>query len=382
MDDNKRYSRLIDRYRSGDLDRRTFLGLIGCAGLAAGVVGPWARFIGPAAAQVTQIRYDSWGGVVSEAMRKTAMPMFTQRTGIKVVEGTFGTEEEMFAKARAGRPGDYHIVNSAGLPWYKRWVDAGYGVVLNEANIPNLKNAMPALLEPFRKVTPAGLSAVPFAFGTTGIAYNKKYISDDEAKALRENLLLKKELAGKISGYNDWAARMYIAAVQSGQNPNDIKNVDAVWDKIREMRKLAKKFWNSGAEAMELLASEEVYAADLWSGRIAALQERGAPIGYVDVKGGYAWASDLLVLKGAPLEPCEQFLNMTMEPEAAIAIAEAQLYPPALDASKVQMTEKIKKLPNYVPSGDVSGYAFPDPDFWTKNEKDWKPIYQRIEKGF
>lgn len=39
MDDTKRYERLLERYRNGDLERRSFLGLLGCAGLAAGVVG-------------------------------------------------------------------------------------------------------------------------------------------------------------------------------------------------------------------------------------------------------------------------------------------------------------------------------------------------------
>ena len=36
MDNDKRYQRLLERYQNGDLDRRTFLGLLGTAGLAAG----------------------------------------------------------------------------------------------------------------------------------------------------------------------------------------------------------------------------------------------------------------------------------------------------------------------------------------------------------
>ena len=44
MDNTKRYERLLERYRNGDLDRRGFLGLIGAAGLAYGVQTPFAKF--------------------------------------------------------------------------------------------------------------------------------------------------------------------------------------------------------------------------------------------------------------------------------------------------------------------------------------------------
>ncbi|MDN3722054.1 hypothetical protein QW131_29930 [Roseibium salinum] len=34
----------------------------------------------------------------------------------------------------------------------------------------------------FRNVTDGKLSCVPYDYGTTGIAYNRKHISDEEAK--------------------------------------------------------------------------------------------------------------------------------------------------------------------------------------------------------
>src|SRR3546814_9917710 len=101
MDDTKRYERLLERYKNGDLERRSFLGLIGCAGLAVGVVGGnltgWVR---AAHAEVTQIRFDGWGGSVSEALRKNAFDPYTAKTGIKVVDATFGDEQEVFVKAK------------------------------------------------------------------------------------------------------------------------------------------------------------------------------------------------------------------------------------------------------------------------------------------
>jgi spermidine/putrescine transport system substrate-binding protein len=379
--DLRRLERLKDRYLNGDIDRRGFLGLIGTAGIAAGFVGgPFQAFA--QSADVKQLRFDNWGGVVSEAMRKTGVAAYEKATSVKVIEGTFGLEEEILAKAKAGRPGDYNVISSAGVAWYKRWIDSGFGVVLNESAIPNLKTVIPALLAQFRKVTPNGLSAVPFCYGNTGIAFNTKFISVDRAKAEREKLLVAPEFKGKISGHNDFQTRMWVASLQTGQNPNDIKDLDAVWSKIRENRSLIKKYWGSGAESMELLASGEVYVSDIWSGRAAALMARDPNIGYVDYSTGYSWAQDLLVLKGSPVALCEQFLNFLLDPAVAVAVAEAQLYPPSADPSKVALTEKIKSLPNYDPTGTFAKFDYAEPDYWTRYEKTWKPMYSRIEKGF
>lgn len=369
---------LKDRYLEGTLDRRSFLGMLGLAGLAAGIVtGPRHAF-----AQVKELKYHSWGGVVQEAMRKTGIAKFEEATGVKLVEGTFGLEEEILTQARVGREGDYHIINSAGIAWYKRWIDAGFGVVLNENNIPNLRHVMTALIEPFRQVTPDGLSAVPFSYGNTGIAYNKKFISPEKAMADREKLLVDPALEGKLSGHNDFQTRMWVAALLTGQDPNNIEDLEAVWAKIRENRALVKKYWGSGAESVELLASEEVYASDIWSGRAASLMERNPDIGYVDYSTGYCWASDLLVVKGAPIEVCEQFLNFILEPDVMIAVSEAQLYPPPLDPTKVELTDKIKSLPNFDPTGTLAQFAFSDPAYWTAREAEWKQMYSRIERGF
>src|SRR3954453_17281514 len=98
-DQERRLERLKQRYLDGDVDRRSFLGLVGAAGLVAGVTAAplraWAQ-----GTDVKQIRFDNWGGVVSEAMRKTGIASFEKATSIKVVEGTFGLEEEILSKAK------------------------------------------------------------------------------------------------------------------------------------------------------------------------------------------------------------------------------------------------------------------------------------------
>src|SRR6185369_5810380 len=178
LDMTKRLERLLGQFRAGEIDRRSFLSLTAAAA-TAGVSTGWSR---RALAATGEVRFDGWGGVVQEALHNNAFVPFTQKTGVKVVEGTFGDEIDILTKVKAGNPGDYNVIHSSGVDWYKRYIDLGWGSVLNEGNIPNLKLVMTALIDPFRKITPAGLSAAPYDYGTTGIAYNTKYITKEEAE--------------------------------------------------------------------------------------------------------------------------------------------------------------------------------------------------------
>ncbi|WP_235857820.1 ABC transporter substrate-binding protein [Marimonas lutisalis] len=384
MDSTKRYEKLREAVGNGDVDRRTFFGLLGSAGITAGLSGGIMTAMAKhARAAGTELHFEGWGGVVSEALRKHAFDPYEAATGNKVIDATFGGENEVLTKVKAAGSTDGHnILHSSGVSWYKRWTDNGYGVVLNEDNIPNMANVMEAIIKPFRDITPDGLSAVPYDYGTTGIAYNTKYVSEEKAKELGANLLLDKELKGKIGGWGgDWANRAWYGALQSGQDPNNIEDWDAVWDKAREHRDLVLKYWGSGAELMDLLAKEEIYVTEAWSGRVAALQEQGHPIAYMDPPNGLAWMESMFVLKGSPMEAAEELLNFMLAPETAIAVADGQNYPSSLDPTKVPMPEGVEKLPAYDPTGKLEGLVFRDPVKWVAVEKDQSKMWNRVQKG-
>ncbi|MEQ8964668.1 MAG: extracellular solute-binding protein [Azospirillaceae bacterium] len=381
MDSTTRYHRLLDRYRNGDLDRRTFLALLGTAGAAAGLVGgPFGRRAW--AQDVESVRFDGWGGVVSEAFRQYAFDPYTEATGIEVVDGTFGSGDEFLTRVRASQPGSFNVFHASGLFDYARYVNLDLDVVLDESNIPNLQYVMQTLIEPYRQLTDGNLSCVPYDYGTTGLAYNRSVISDDEMREKGANILIDEAYAGRIGGWNDWRTRIWYAALQTGQSPNDIQDMDAVWDALRTHRDGLLKYWTSGAELMSLLAEGEIVVTEGWSGRIAALQQEGNDIGYYNPPGVFGWQECLMVLKGSPLAEVEQLLNFMLEPEVAIAVAEGQNYPPSLDPTKVDLGEKIPTLPAFDPEGTLTDLTFADPAYWNGNEAEWSEQFGRIESGF
>ncbi len=379
MDNTKRYERLRERYLNGDLDRRKFLGLIGAAGLAYGVQTPFAR---QALAATEEVRFDGWGGVVSEAFRKYAFDPYTKKTGIKVVDGTFGGGDEYLSRVKASQEGEYNIAHLSGVFDYARYVNLGLNSTLNEDNIPNLKYVIPKLTDVFRGVTDGKLSCVPYDYGTTGIAYNRKYISDDEAREKGAKLLIDAAYKGKIGGWSDWRTRVWYASLQTDQDPNGATDMDAVWNAVRANRDLLLKYWQSGAELMSLLAEEEIYVTEGWSGRIYALQEQGHDIGYYDPPNGFGWQECLFVLRGSPMAACEELLNFMLDKDTSIAVAEGQSYPPALDPTKVDLGAKIPKLPAFDPTGTLAGLTFANPDYWNGNEAEWSKEFGRVQRGY
>jgi spermidine/putrescine transport system substrate-binding protein len=132
---------------------------------------------------------------------------------------------------------------------------------------------------------------------------------------------------------------------------------------------------------MNLLGREEILITDAYSGRVASLQRQGFPIGYYNPPGTLAWIDDIFVLKDSPMEQCERLLNFMLEPEVAIAVAEGEMYAPSLDPTRVPMTELIKQLPTFDPTGRLDGLVLADPIYWAANYERWERRWHHIMKG-
>lgn len=380
----KQLEKARDRFMNGDLGRREFLKILGIAGASAGLASLPVGGLTPSAwAAKKSIRFDGWGGVVSEAFSNYAFKPFTKATGIEVIEGEFGDEDTYLTRVKASFPpgGEYNLFHASGLFDYKRYIDLDFGVTLDESKIPNLKNVMDAMIKPYRALSNGTLSAVPYDYGQTAICYNSKYISKEKAESLGVKLLWDKSLKGKLASVASNKANIWYAALYTGQHPNNITNKKAVWGALREQRELMKKYWSSGAELMSLLANEEIYATVAWSGRVANLQKRGHPIELLLVDNGYSWQECIFVIKGSDLDVAHELLNFMLEPECSIAVAAAQKYPSSLDPSKVEMPDEVKKIPTFDPTGTLKGFCWADPAFWNSNQVEFGEMWDRIKAG-
>lgn len=380
---DKRLDEMMEKYREGKISRRDFVKYLCLAAAAAGVAGgPFGLARNAFAAK--SITFHSWGGSTSEALREYAFDPFTQETGIEVVDAAFTGMDAFLTQVKASYPpgGEFNIAHLSAVYDYARYKELGFNSVLDESQIPNLKNVLPKMIETLRAITDGKLSAVPYDYGQTGIAYNTKYVSKEKAEKMGASLLWDKELKGKLGSWGgDFRTNMWYAALHTGQSPNDIQDLDAVWDALRQQREMMKKYWASGSELMSLLANDEIYATVAWSGRVANLQAEGHPIGYLAPDNTYSWMEYMYVLKGSDMAVAQKLLNFMLEPEPAIAVAEGQKYPPSLDPRKVSMPESIRKLPAFDPTGTLDGYLFADPGYWNSHQLEWTEKWDRIKAG-
>jgi spermidine/putrescine transport system substrate-binding protein len=380
----KRLNDVQESYSQGSISRRDFVKFVGITGATLGVMGGPFGLVKQAFAGSKSITCHSWGGSTSEALRKFAFDPFTKAEGVKVIDAAFTGMDAFLTQVKASYPpgGEFNLAHLSAVYDYARYTDLGFGVVLDETKIPNLKNVMSKMTDTLRGISKGTLSAVPYDLGQTGIAYNTDKISKADAEKLGASLLYEKSLKGKLGSWGgDFRTNMWYAALHTGQNPNKITDEKAVWNALKEQRGLIKKYWSSGSELMSLLGNGEIYATVAWSGRVAGLQAQGHPIGYLAPEGTYSWMEYMYVLKGTDLAVAQKLLNFMLEPDAAIAVAKGQKYPTSLDPTKVPMPDEVKKLPAFDPTGKLDGYLFADPTYWNSHQLDWTEKWDRVMAG-
>ena len=372
-----------EAFNEKKISRREFVKYLGMAGAAAGLVGgPFGAVRNAFASK--SITFHGWGGTVSEAFRAHAFDPYLTASGVNVVSAAFTGMDAFLTQVKASMPpgGEFNLAHLSAVFDYARYNDLGFGVELDESKIPNLAKVMPKMLDTLRDISKGTLSAVPYDLGQTGIAYNTNKISKEKAEELGAALLWDKTLKGKISSWGaDFRTNIWYAALYTGQDPNNIKDLNAVWDALKQQRKLVKKYWESGAELMSLLANGDIYATTAYSGRVATLQKQGHPIAYMAVPNTYSWMEYIYVLKGTDLEVAQSLLNFMLEPSCSIAVAEAQGYPSSLDPTKVPMPEAVQQLPAYDPTGKLDGFLFADPAYWNGHQVEWAEKWDRVRAG-
>ena len=91
------------------------------------------------------VRFDGWGGVVSEAFRKHAFEPFTKATGIEVIDGEFGDMNSFLTRVKASYPPGGEFQHRAPERRVRLRALRGPGICVgaDESKIPNLKLVMP-----------------------------------------------------------------------------------------------------------------------------------------------------------------------------------------------------------------------------------------------
>lgn len=239
---------------------------------------------------------------------------FEKEYNVKVVYDNFASNEEMYAKLKAGGTG-YDIVFPSG-DYVSILIKEGMAEKINRALIPNLQYINPGILE---KTTydPRMEYSVPYYFGAAGIAVNTEKVPNFEKNW---SIFSRKDLKGKMTMLDDMREVLGDALAFLGYSVNTTNP-----DEIAKAKELINKEWKPNllkfdAEAFaKAFAAGEIWVAQGYAENIfAELPETqwSKVVFFIPTQGGPAYIDSMVIPKGSKnFELAHKFINFIHRPE-------------------------------------------------------------------
>lgn len=310
------------------------------SGLAVAAVTPLVPPL--ARAQGRELVIFNWDSYIDGE----TIPEFERASGIRVQYELFGSNDELFAKLRAGNPG-YDLIFPSN-DWVARMLTAETLEPLDKTRLTGLENIGEAFMDPPHD--PGRVHTVPYFWGTLGIGYRSSVTSptswgalfSEEAHAGRIALLQSKDTLE--------AALKYLG---HSLNTTDRATIEAAADVLIRAKPWIKQF--APDTAQDLLLADEVDVCLEYNGDILQVMEEDDDLAYVvPDEGSQIWEDCMCVPKGAPHpEEAHAFISYVLQPEVAARIAEWVLYPTPNLAAKALLPEEIRTNPSIFPSDDI-----------------------------
>lgn len=224
---------------------------------------------------------------------------FEEANNCEIVNTYMSSEEELLTKLRTAKDGEIDVClpNCSILP---AAIEEGLLKEVNSSKLENFEKMFDRFKEQPECIKDGKLYAVPFVWGSTAIAYNTNLIKEAPTSI---NALFDPQYAGKITFRDDYNDAVMTAALVTGQDANNPKDMDAIKAKLLEQKKLNKTYWKTGDEFSKLFASEQISIGMMWSGQAAFMKQEGQPIAYVVPEdGAIGWVDNWGIAKGSQNE--------------------------------------------------------------------------------
>ncbi|MDQ0971272.1 spermidine/putrescine transport system substrate-binding protein [Neobacillus niacini] len=238
---------------------------------------------------------------------------FEGKFDVKVNYDVYSSNEEMLAKLQTGssqydliQPSDYMVDTMIKLNLLEE---------LNKDNIPNLKNVVSNFQTP--PFDPGSAHSIVYTWGVTGIAYNKKYVTDeiDSWDDLWNN-----EYKDRLVLLND-SREVYGMALKKNGFSNSTTNLDELNTAHNDLKELLSNLLAFDTDTIkQKFIAEEAWIGTVWSGDAAFIYEDNPDIEFVVPKeGATIWADTMAIPKGAQHKDlAEKFINYLLEPEVSV----------------------------------------------------------------
>lgn len=306
----------------------------------------------------------NWGDYIGEKVIED----FEDKYNINVVYDQFATNEEMYAKMKAGAD-DYDVIIPSDY-MIKRMINEDMLAKINLNNIPNYKY----IEDRFKNLNydPQNEYSVPYMWGTVGILYNSKTVKEPVDSW---NILWDKKYEKQIFMLDSQRDSIGITLKMLGYslNTKDQKQLDQAKKKLIEQKSLVLAY--VGDEVKDKMIADEAAMAVVWSGDAIFMMKQNKNLRYVIPKeGSNLWFDAMVVPKSSKhTKEAEMFINYMCDTQVAYKNADYIGY-------STPHSEAKKLLPKELTSDKT---AYPSPEEVKNCEifedlADKLPVYDKI----
>ena len=232
---------------------------------------------------------------------------FEADTGIRVIQDTYDTAEEMYPVIKNGSA-DYDVVCTSDY-MVGRMMDEGLLLKLDKRNIRNLKNMDSKYMKMAEGFDPGNRYSVPHVVGVQGILYNKKKTGGKKIDSW--NALWDSTYANNIVMQDSVRDAFAISLMRLGYSPNSTnpKEIEAAKNALKEQKPLVYKYANDSAR--DLLADGSATIGVVWNGEDQYTHDLNKDVEFVVPKEGAEFFIDSWIIPKTSKNKknAEKFIN-------------------------------------------------------------------------
>lgn len=267
---------------------------------------------------------------------------FQKEFGVKIVEDTYSTNEELFTKLKAGGDGYDIVIPSA--DYYEIMIKENMLEKLDKSKISTFSNIDEDILKKVQEFDPNNDYGVPYVIGPTIIAVNTKYVTNYPEDF---SIFEREDLKGKMTLLDDMRELMTSALAIDGhsQTTNEEKDIAAAAERIKGWKKNIAKF--DSESFGKGFANGDFWVVHGYIDNILReLDEEGVKnTKFILPKiGGTSYIDSMVILKTAPNKDlAHKFIEFIHRPEIYARIAD-YLDAPSLNT---KAREYMKTTPTF-----------------------------------
>ncbi len=309
--------------------------------------------------------YDWYGMLTREVIQQ-----FENETGIRVRYDLYDNNEILEAKLLASNSG-YDVVFPSASPYVSRQIAVGIYQPINKSLLTNLGKFDPFIERQMRIVDSELKYALPYYWGTVGIAFDVDKlnallpgVSQDSYELLFNPENLKKLAPYGVSFLEEAIdvfplVQNYLGKSRDSTDENDLEEA---YQHLLKLRPYIKRF-TSGRFINDLVMGDTCIAQG-WSGEAQQAVEEAKDVGrnikyIIPKEGSILWIDCIAIPVGAPHpHNAHLFINFLLRPDISAQITNHNNNPTAIEESYKLVDEHIRSNPNIFPPKKVKAKLF------------------------